>query len=466
MNTTSNNPQAASNSSRSQQQATSADHALYEQQHHPASAPPPGNFYGYPPHPPPYLYAPPPPPPTSSGLSTAVATSLITVGGVLGLSAAAAYRWLNGDEFQILPASTHRMPRESAVSSSSFMADDLHGSRTAAAASILETRRLIEQNSLLAEQVESLVKALASQSQQQEKLMARILQHDDSRTDQSMELLRAQKEAAQTKESMLKCLAEISNDLNELKKGVKNGLSGRDKEEAWEAKLTRTMDQVKDAVNSLEESSGNEKKPVTMKTTTKQSAGKNDRSIAKPMTDIMASSIDDSLRVELARAVYRLAKENTKEDLEIGAGILFLYVSNLSNYPKVPRYRKIYTCNEGFQKVDNLVGGREFLLTIGFSDGGSVLDWMSGVDGAPSPSEESAYLSLLSDAVAALNVIIKDINIQSNDDLAKDAVAAIALPFPDQFGIIHASSHDEMNKTNGGVDAPAGKQISQNGNSN
>ena len=81
--------------------------------------------------------------------------------------------------------------------------------------------------------------------------------------------------------------------------------------------------------------------------------------------------------------------------LNYGQVLKFCIFINLSSHPHVPRYRKIFTSNENFQKVSSLKGGKELLLAIGFVDKPNHLEWQGGVDDMQCLKEAAAALSIL-----------------------------------------------------------------------
>ena len=83
--------------------------------------------------------------------------------------------------------------------------------------------------------------------------------------------------------------------------------------------------------------------------------------------------------------------------LRAGAQLLYLYVINLSSHPHVPRYQKIFTTNTSFQKVQELQGGKELLLAVGFEQVGTCLEWKGG------GSDHS--VASLKEAAAALSIL-------------------------------------------------------------
>jgi hypothetical protein len=101
-----------------------------------------------------------------------------------------------------------------------------------------------------------------------------------------------------------------------------------------------------------------------------------------PITD---ANLANAPILTLRQAVINLIRENGNERaaLKVGAQIMFLYVNNLSNNPHVPKYRKLFTSTENFQKVDKLSGARDFLYSLGFCSRDKYLEW------SPPPPQSS-----------------------------------------------------------------------------
>ena len=96
----------------------------------------------------------------------------------------------------------------------------------------------------------------------------------------------------------------------------------------------------------------------------------------------------------------KILSQNNREELKVGAQMLYLYCKNLSKNPTVPRYRKIYTNNSSFKsKVDNLLGTRDFLFALGFVERTNFFEW------SPSNETSSDTKSQLDFALVALEML-------------------------------------------------------------
>ena len=93
---------------------------------------------------------------------------------------------------------------------------------------------------------------------------------------------------------------------------------------------------------------------------------------------------------------------------------------NLVRKPDETRYRKIYTSNESFQKIDKLKGAHDLLFSVGFQKGNGCLEWLP--DG--SADQESTFLPKLKEGMAILSVLKP--GIPNMKDAALNALAAHA----------------------------------------
>jgi hypothetical protein len=84
----------------------------------------------------------------------------------------------------------------------------------------------------------------------------------------------------------------------------------------------------------------------------------------------------------------------------MGAQMLYMFVINLSSHPHVPRYRKIFTTNDSFQTVNQLKGGKDLLIAVGFEEKGNYLEWQGGSD--DDDDDDTLHLK---EAAAALSIL-------------------------------------------------------------
>ena len=157
------------------------------------------------------------------------------------------------------------------------------------------------------------------------------------------------------------------------------------------------------------------------------------------METLMPLSLNDCIR--------KLVEKNSSLSLRSGSQLLYLYLANLSGKPDNRRYRKIFTSNESFQKVENLIGGKDLLSAVGFveeSDKG-VLEWVP----SGSTEEEISALILVKEAAAALGVLKKPTNVSSSE-LMESALSKLSpssptfsAPSPPSHQLLAVADEDE-----------------------
>ena len=171
-----------------------------------------------------------------------------------------------------------------------------------------------------------------------------------------------------------------------------------------------------------------------------------DDSGAKSMT------LTTTTRTALCQALTRLVQarpERTPDEFRAGVQTLYLFTRNLSSHPLVPRYRRIYCDNDNYQNhVVHLSGAFDLLAAVGFvvpNGGGDQAphpsksrtskywDWspMSSSSQPPhtmSTEEqkgmEEIYLDRLRDAVAALEILKVAPHDTDNVQLLEEALTA------------------------------------------
>jgi PUB domain len=117
-----------------------------------------------------------------------------------------------------------------------------------------------------------------------------------------------------------------------------------------------------------------------------------------------------------------------------GIQLLYLYSSNISNHPHVPRYRRIYCENESYrQNVEKLSGAAALLEAIGFHLGQNSKYWEWMAPASPASVDESwndverLYLERAREAVSALKVLKVASEAVDKEDLLKSALHAARL---------------------------------------
>lgn len=300
--------------------------------------------------------------------------ALMTVGGAVGLSAAAAVRWLNGGDFALFPPATATTATKRELGET-----DTH-----------ETEQVPEDDDdtpeLLAQQIQALTEMVKVQSEAQERILKHITtQQTKQATDQSMALLRPTS-ASPPSQELLEIKALLATSTDEVAK------------EALE-KLTAYLSQEERLASA----------PTARSVT-----------YSEDSVDLRNASVDyHSSSTSLREVMERLVLENDIADLQSGCQVLYLYVVHLSSHPHVPRYRKIFVANASFQKVEKLTGGVDVLLSVGFveNDAG-YLEWQ--------PENEQEAVKTLQEAAAALSILkSNNSNEQTQEDLCRSALSSL-----------------------------------------
>ncbi|GKY98412.1 hypothetical protein MPSEU_000798700 [Mayamaea pseudoterrestris] len=393
-----------------------------------------------------YFHAPPP----SEGSGLIQSTALFTAGSFIGLTAVAALRWLNGDDFYLWPSPAdlearqqHKQPYQQQQQPVSNTNHD---------------------NQLILQQMQTIQRSLEIQQEQQAIILQRIQSNGEFRintfTDESMNRLREQQSSASSplvqeqlimeetttgnKATEYEQLQEIHLELMRLRSDLALQSGGDDSGKEWKMRLNQTIDQLHNYLTKVDGTcqpldasiASTASAPGTLTDVTAEA--ETVRTMINPNADMNAIA-DSSLTVlavdgkdetaeaahKLVEAILTLATENKDPAvLQSGAQLLYLYVHNLCNHHKVPRYRKIFTCNESFLKVEALMGAREFLAAVGFCDNKNTLEWLASP--GKDEDDEEVYLNLLKEATKALNVI-KASGATAGSDLVYAALSTMEL---------------------------------------
>jgi len=396
----------------------------------------------------------------------------------VGLTAAAAFRWLNGGDFQIFPPavqgeSTHEESFEPIVrqeernstntqEQQNRFSDDCNLND-----SITEGVPTTKEQSL-SEQVQSLVEALHLQTEQQGKMLKKLSNKSDSRiTDESMNLLRTNDDAAAVQHSSMSILklVEIQAELSYLRRDMaclRNSEATTLDTEGWESQLDRTLKKLHSCLDHLglkqpvaTNMNGNRRSwDVCISSPATSDAGdyidgKDDKEELVVPEDDQARNGQPETRGQrtLAYSIRRLIEENDIPALQNGSRLLYLYVVNVSNNPRVPRYRKIFTSNESFQKVDNLAGARDLLYAVGFVEQGDFLEWGAS-DTTKEKFDEEELLMRLKKATAALNILKSPFS-SSKEELMDTVLTNLSLTGTPTAGVgtPQRKLNDEMNQS-------------------
>lgn len=345
---------------------------------------------------------------------TSQTVALLTVGGMLGLTAAAAVRWLNGGDFALFPpatvATSHATDLEKTLqlrarhsdgdaedndgddddadihshSSNNSDEDELHERQSAAASASNDNFRVLTQ------QIQELTDLVKAQNESHQRLLKSInMQQTAQMTDQSMALLKRSQPLSEVKDLLL----QLPSD-NEL---VQKALEILNKH--LEAEMDQNQPQYQ-----------NTSIPSTDMHYDQQMTTQSQQETPSPTT-------------LLRQAIQRLALEaDNVADLQSGCQVLYLYVIHLSSHPHVPRYRKIFTSNDSFQKVEKLPGAVDLLLAVGFVQCDGYLEWK--------PENEHEALKTLQMASAALTILksTSSLTAGSNNVQALCSAALSTLP--------------------------------------
>ena len=134
------------------------------------------------------------------------------------------------------------------------------------------------------------------------------------------------------------------------------------RQEKCEERLATTLDKLDQLLKTLSvenQSHGQDNIPDASATTTNAK-----QPPPKPQNSVTRNHHDHQ---PLALAVWALIRDNETPATRAGAQLLYLYCVNVSSHPRVPRYRKIFSSNESYQKnVATLTGAPALLEAVGF----------------------------------------------------------------------------------------------------
>jgi len=138
---------------------------------------------------------------------------------------------------------------------------------------------------------------------------------------------------------------------------------------------------------------------------------------------VCSATTSTNIPLSLKDCILKIAENNNDVTLKMGSQLLYLYLANLSGKPDNQRYRKIYTSNESFQKVENVIGGKDLLHAVGFEEESEkgILEWVP----TGSTEKEICALVLVKEAAAALGIMRKSNNFSSSE-LARLALSKLS----------------------------------------
>lgn len=406
--------------------------------------PPPLRYY----HPPP---APPPPPPHSYGScpdyyynnhnnqyhsnnaaaahssantltpsSTAIAIPVATValGSVLGLTAAAAVRWLNGGDFILFPPAAALLSNNTTRGSSSN--DNSNHDKTPSQDPIIgypdaiteeeedyhQQRQYQQQQQLIRDTVQVRSDKQSAMLQRLQDLVERQerMEQEMERTHESMEwmgqLRLSNNHNDPSAPTTAPLLMNIHSDLMAIRNQLERNADPENtalffttpKQSPVLLRLTAVLTKLDAVLESTRRQPHNEEDDIlpadknlnppegdanssdsivaTSSSHTVEKSSNNIKDAKWMSTAAPSSSTTNALlgcSAALRHALSVLVSHNEGTKLVAGAQLLYLYVVNVASHPRVPRYRKIYVNNESYQThVAALQGARELLLAVGF----------------------------------------------------------------------------------------------------
>jgi hypothetical protein len=405
--------------------------------------------------------------------------SLVALGGFVGLTAAAGARWLNGGDFQLLPPpaqpgdhnesmkqqQSQRLVFRGTPEEDRSEMDDAEGDEAEDDNQMdtVEEDYITDEEDMddghfipeaqekLLHEIQSMSESLKAHVSLQEKILQKLTSQGSSITNHSMELLRAssgvsidrEDDSRRSPEILLLWaqLLEIKNELRNLQNG---GSSDEDSSSSQVAALLSKLEETIDSIqNSLVSHSARAKLLLTPSTGTTAmppppagvSAGLSSSAppVKTPGTLVKeeesSSGKEENVTVaekslSLRQSVQEMVTQNDATTLRVGSQLLYLYIINLTGNPSNPRYRKIFTTNESFQKVEAVAGGKELLLAVGFEERKGCLEWLAS---NPSPEAEGLAMAKLQEAAAALGILKSG---KPSADLTQ-RVLAVVTPDPD-----------------------------------
>jgi PUB domain len=357
--------------------------------------------------------------------SWALASAAAAVGSIVGLSAAAATRWWNGDDWYLvardrtLPATTETQNVTPEKSSANINLPPIN---------------------------EAVGVALAGPNSAENEGQGEF-------TNRAMDLLRQQQllsNSGLSKESLYQ-LRDVQESLASIQLALNKGASVNKCDEDLDSSSDRLMLRISTILVKLESILGIDKCDVWFHEPTEPVEARENE--LEPCIDIATgtpnsgstptvmelNAIDSEVLVtNLHKALAQLilgkdGRSVSHAQFISGIQLLYLYASNISNHPHVPRYRRIYCENESYrQNVEKLCGAAGLLEAMGFHLGqnSKYWEWMSH---APTSVEESGnlmenlYLERAREAVSALKVLKSASEAVGKEELLKSALRAAGI---------------------------------------
>ena len=372
----------------------------------------------------------------------AMASAAATVGSIVGLSAAAAMRWWNGDDWYLFT----RNSNTPTASPPAVNARD-HFSSGQKESNLISTLDAVETEGR-------------------------------EYTNRAMELLRQQLQPdissfSYNKESLCQ-LREIHETLISIQ-GSLDASHANEGDSSIDGSAGPLKARMNTVLSTLESILGIENRHVTFQepfgTTNApiiESATESfaDAPIVKHATESFAETNEDTMDLvskptpteldsipgivpNLRQALIQLVLNNdipslTHAQFISGIQLLYLYATNIANHPNVPRYRRIYCENEGYRRnVEPLKGSKELLEAMGFHLGQNAKYWEWLPVTAPNTNLESEsddvvqemYLKRVGDAASALSVLKTATETADKEALLHSALRAARLDDCSEFAV-------------------------------
>jgi hypothetical protein len=207
--------------------------------------------------------------------------------------------------------------------------------------------------------------------------------------------------------SLVSQLTDIKRELADLSAYMVPHTNGNGQE--WQERSERLLEKLDSCIGILEKPVDSNDEMLSFNSVSSASPQQQAESV--PVTPANISEIiageneltGSPTKKSLRDCIRQIAEENDPTTLKVGSQLLYLYLVNLSGKPDNPRYRKIYSSNQSFQKVESLAGGKDLLHAVGFvlDEGKNFLEWVPSC----SPEEEIAALVLVKEAASSLSVL-------------------------------------------------------------
>ena len=339
----------------------------------------------------------------ASSSSFGTSSMWMGAGAVLGLTAAATVRWLNGGDFLMFPPpNTEQQQQQQQQVLVSSPEEEEHEIQTSIHPPQVPSS---EQQNEFRNELRSLVDAIHQQNKTQTNLVQQLVRREDVQlVNDSMQLLRRQQSSSQENTTAVTTgsstsippleliqdrLAKLENQLTDLQKRHAS-ISEAERQESLDQMLQTVQVCRKDASSSSSTTKTNTTSgsnhhlhpqptstPVIKRNSPSGALVTNSLNGKDTDTTTRVSTDDTTGLAALGSALQILTNHNDTQQLQQGVPLLYLYVHNLHQHSQMPRYRRIFTSNESFgTKVQPLVGGKDILRAVGFVEQEGYWEWL------------------------------------------------------------------------------------------